>query len=432
MLNRQKCIFIGVDTHKFTHTAVIVNCWGDKLGAITFENKPSAFMSLLEEVKKHTKRGFKAVYGLEDCGGVGRALAVFLLQNEKTVKEVLPSLANIERKGLPIYHKDDHFDALCIARVMLNRLNDLRDASPNDLYWTINQLCMRRESLVKTSSILKRQLHVHISIHYPSYSKFFSEIDGKTAMAFWEKYPSKASLKNATLEELFELLSTQSHNFFPIAKAGEILEMVESDGTLEVPEFQHLRDFIVTGIVKEIKYIEEEIASVDAKLKTIVDGLDFKLKSMNGIDTVIAANLIGEIGDIRRFPTPDKLAKYSGVSPITYSSAQKERQYKSRQGNRRLYGLFHLVAIQQIMTDRNTNKPRNPVFYEYYKKKISEGKTSGQAVVCIARRLVNIVWGMMMNKTEYIMPTVETPTPERKKEIYTYSGRKAIPNLKPK
>jgi len=94
MHQKQKYIYVGIDTHKLTHTAVIINCWGDKLGEITIENKPSKFNDLLLEVKKHAKRK-PAVYGLEDCGGVGRALAVFLLGEKKLVKEVDSSLANV-------------------------------------------------------------------------------------------------------------------------------------------------------------------------------------------------------------------------------------------------------------------------------------------------------------------------------------------------
>ncbi len=39
--------------------------------------------------------------------------------------------------------------------------------------------------------------------------------------------------------------------------------------------------------------------------------------------------------------------------------------------------------------------PNHPVFYDYYMRKIGEGKTKSQALVCIMRRLVNIVYGMM-------------------------------------
>ena len=395
---------VGVDTHKLTHTAVIINCWGEKLGEITIENKPSAFPLLLEEVNKHTKTNKKAIYGLEDCGGVGRALAVFLLQNKKEVKEVDSSLANIERQAMPIYHKDDSFDAFCVARVMLTRLESLRNANPHDLYWTINQLVERRSTLVETSTALKNQLHVQLAHNYPSYDKFFSEIDGKTALAFWEKYPSPSKLKTATLEELSDFLCEESHYSLTPERANEIKYRVEKDGDTELKDYQYIREFLVESIVREIKFINTEVAKVEKEINSIVNKLDYKLHTMNGINSVIAAKLIAEIGDVERFPTPAKLARHAGVAPITYSSGQKDKQLKSRQGNRELYGIFHLLAVQQILKNRNTNTPRNPVFYEYHKKKISEGKTSGQAVVCIARRLVNIIWGMMKNKTEYQQP----------------------------
>lgn len=83
---KQKHIYVGVDLHKATHTAVIVNCWYEKLGEIQFENKPAAFEELLTYVKKLCKRGMTPIYGLEDVGGYGRSLAVFLVENKQMVK----------------------------------------------------------------------------------------------------------------------------------------------------------------------------------------------------------------------------------------------------------------------------------------------------------------------------------------------------------
>ena len=40
-------------------------------------------------------------------------------------------------------------------------------------------------------------------------------------------------------------------------------------------------------------------------------------------------------------------------------------------------------------------------------RKISEGKAKSQALFCVIRRLVNIIYGMMENKTEYREPVVE-------------------------
>ena len=68
--------------------------------------------------------------------------------------------------------------------------------------------------------------------------------------------------------------------------------------------------------------------------------------------------------------------------------------------------MFYFLAVQQVQVSRK-GTPRNPVFLEYYKKKISEGKTKIQAFVCVMRRLNNIIYGMMKNKTEYILPVME-------------------------
>ena len=45
---------------------------------------------------------------------------------------------------------------------------------------------------------------------------------------------------------------------------------------------------------------------------------------------------------------------------------------------------------------------------EYFQKKQDERKNKQQALICIARRLVNIVYGMLKNHTEYREPERRT------------------------
>lgn len=98
--------------------------------------------------------------------------------------------------------KSDSWDAECVARILLNKLNHFPDVKPHDLYWSILQLVTRRNALLKAQGALKNQLHIQLSHHYPSYKKFFSEIDGKTALAFWDRYPSPSCLKGIGLKQL--------------------------------------------------------------------------------------------------------------------------------------------------------------------------------------------------------------------------------------
>ncbi len=77
---------------------------------------------------------------------------------------------------------------------------------------------------------------------------------------------------------------------------------------------------------------------------------------------------------------------------------------KTKQGNRKLYDTFYNLAVQQVQVCKGSKIPRNPVFYTYYNQKLNEGKSKAQALLCIMRRLVRIIYGMMKNKTAYIMP----------------------------
>jgi len=406
MHNRQNYLYVGVDLHKEHHTAVIINCWQEKLGEIQFENKPSAFSKFLLEVETYVSAGVSVVFGLEDVGGYGRALAKYLVDHEQVVKEVNPALSFLERKSHVTTQKSDSWDAECVVRILINKLNQLPDAKPNDLFWSIQQLVSRRNALVKAQSALKNQLHIQLNHHYPSYKKFFSELDGKIALAFWQQYPSPSCLEGANIKQLTAFLLDVSNNTCSVKKASEILKLVKEDGQT-MKEYQETRDFLVRSIVRDIEFKKKEMKYIERELNQLVKLLDYQLETMPGIELVTASALIAEIGDVRRFPNANKLARFAGIAPVYFGSGGKGKTHKSKQGNRALHALFYNLAVQQVQVAKGSKLPRNPVFHAYYQKKLKEGKTKGQALVCIMRRLVNIVYGMMKYKTAYELPIVE-------------------------
>ena len=399
MQRRENYLYIGMDLHKDTHTAVLVNCWNEKLDAIVIENKPSEFVKLARKVDRAALRlNLSPVYGLENAYGYGRSLAAWLVEKGCTVKDVNPSLAYDQRKSAPMMKKNDEHDAYCVATVLINQFHTLPDAKPEDNHWTLSQLVNRRDTLVKDGIRLKNGLHEQVSLAYPSYHKFFCDIDRKTALYFWKTYPSPEHLKNRSAEELTAELKEIARNFSR-SKAQFIIACVENDGNT-IRDYQESRDFITQSLARCLEQQKEELALVDSELERMLRYFDYQLTTIPGVSTATASKLIAEIGDIRRFPNADKLARYAGIAPIKFSSAGKGKEQSSKQGNRELHGLFYFLAVSMVTVPR-TGKPNQPVFYAYYQRKISEGKTKSQALVCIMRRLVNIVYGMMKNKTEY-------------------------------
>ncbi|MEG1285270.1 MAG: transposase [Romboutsia sp.] len=265
--------------------------------------------------------------GIRRCGGNGRSLAVFLKENGYIVKEVNPSYSSSERKNYPTTKKNDTWDAQCIANVLMRKVDDLPDANPSDLYWTLKQYVYRREAMVKASTTTKIQLHEQLVKNYTSYKKFFCDIDGNTALAFWEKYPSPSKLEGVSAKDLRTFLLIESSNACSTKKAESILAFVEGDGDT-FREYQNSRDELVKSYVRSLKYYKEEIEKLNKEIKTILSNLDYKLDSLTGVGAVTAAQLIAEIGDIDRFKNADKLAQYAGIAPVNFSSAGKGNDKK--------------------------------------------------------------------------------------------------------
>lgn len=412
---KMKYVYVGIDSHKDTHCAVMLDCFYEKVGEITFSNAPSEFEGFLKEVQKLRLKGTKPAFGLEDISAHGRGLTVFLKEKKQVVKHVNAGLVAAERKSRNTLNKTDSEDAECAARVLLNRFDGLPNADPKDKYWVLGNLVTRRKAIVKMNTALKNQLHSLVSSHYPSYRKFFMHIDCASSLAFFEKYPSPSKLNGITVEELTDLLE-HSNRKHKLDKARLIIECVEKDGDTTVA-FQEARDSTIQSIIRQFRHNREEIESIDAIISDFMGNFEYPLTSMRGIDTITAAGFIAEIGDISRFSSPAKLARYSGIAPITYSSGKSDFQHANQRGNRTLHSLFYLLAVRVTKTAGTNNKVLNSHFYEYFNKKIAEGKTKNQAYLCVQRRLVNIVWKTMTYNQEYPNPAlIDLPKPESKPE----------------
>jgi len=392
--------YVGIDSHKDTHTAVFLDCFFEKLGEITFANLPSSFPQFFDNAQRFKLDGTVFLFGLEDTSVYGRNLMTFLHANNQQVKHVNSLLVARERKNQNIVQKSDSIDAECAARVLLSKFGDLPDAHPEEMYWILRSIVVRRAALVRQNIANKNLLHSFLTQHYPNYRSFFENIDCISSLAFFAKYPSPSLLQGITVEELAAFLEKHSGVQFGMLKAKQILGNLQ-DTT--VP-YQEIRDNVVQSLVKQVQQSLDTIAQLDEQLVDFFKKFDSPLLSMTGIDVTSAAQIMSCIGDIRKFSTPAKLARYAGIAPVTYSSGKVDLQHANQRGNRELNSLFFNLAVRLTMTAGPKRKIINSFCYDYYQRKRSEGKTKRQALKCVQRRLVNIIWTMLTNGEEYVNP----------------------------
>jgi len=147
--------------------------------------------------------------------------------------------------------------------------------------------------------------------------------------------------------------------------------------------------------IRRLLDIHTEVVDLEKDMDKLLTEGEYTIQTASGCGVVIASTIIGEIGDITRFTSPGALSKYAGCSPRERSSGKKTRHVKSRSGNRRLNCAFHRMALSQI------SRMGNDMAKTYFKREISEGKSKSQALVCLRRQMVNVVWMMLKHKTIY-------------------------------
>ncbi|OBS02476.1 transposase, partial [Mycobacterium gordonae] len=104
---------------------------------------------------------------------------------------------------------------------------------------------------------------------------------------------------------------------------------------------------VLSEMINEMIELNNRIGELDATIKELVTPLAPNLLKIVGISHNSAAVLITEIGDISRFSTSAKLARYTGCAPIPVYSSDHERHRLHRGGNRRLNSVLYTAAIVQ-------------------------------------------------------------------------------------
>src|SRR3989338_10336176 len=94
-VNRSGILFVGIDVHKDTHTAVGISPFGEKVFEMTIGNEANDFISLVEKTKiEANKVGLIPSFGLEDVHSWGERLSSFLVEEQLPVRAVAPILVD--------------------------------------------------------------------------------------------------------------------------------------------------------------------------------------------------------------------------------------------------------------------------------------------------------------------------------------------------
>jgi len=141
--------------------------------------------------------------------------------------------------------------------------------------------------------------------------------------------------------------------------------------------------------------LRKEIRAIEGKFALYEPGTQRLLRSIPGIGITTAAALVAYVGNINRFPSPEKLVAYIGMDCRVHESGTsiKGKGYISKRGNgylRRM--LFNAAFIA---------RQKNPDLKTYFQKKTSQGKHYFSALCAVERKLIHLIWAVWKRGTPY-------------------------------
>jgi transposase len=142
---------------------------------------------------------------------------------------------------------------------------------------------------------------------------------------------------------------------------------------------------LIDDLDGQITAIERELRQLGAEHRYVS-----LLETVPGIAWVLGYTIAAEIGDIERFPTPAKLAGYTGLCPkVRQSGGMDRRGPLAKNGPK---------YLRWALLEAATHACRHPAYRErYHHTKTRLGRQRGAKVaqIDIARRLSQAIWHML-------------------------------------
>jgi transposase len=142
---------------------------------------------------------------------------------------------------------------------------------------------------------------------------------------------------------------------------------------------------LIDELDRDIDHCESELRRLGAEHRYVP-----LLCTVPGISWVLAYTIAAELGDIARFPTPRKLAGYSGLCPRVYQSGESDRRGPLAKNGPR-YLRWALVEAATHACTHRVYRDR----YQRTKTRVGKQRSAKVAQVDLARRLAEAIWHML-------------------------------------
>lgn len=401
-----KTLLVGIDVHSQKNSCAFTDDRGNRLTKTAFSilnNLPGA-----EELEKRIESTMKE--GAFDKLMIATEASSFLdlhlvdyLANSKSLSQYLPLIYQFNPKltaGLKKVYSDidktDDIDPFVIAdRLRFGRLPEPYEES--SAYFPLKRLTRYRCHLVSSIAREKNYFLTHLFLKFSSFSslKPFSNTFGKTSLAVITDFFSVDEIAHMPIEELVDFIIQQGKNRFKEPeKIAEVVKKVARESYRLRPSLANSVNLILGSTLQNIRALCASLKEVDEAIAQEFKAFPNTLESVKGLGPVYAAGIFVELGNIERFSSQAKVAKFAGLTWRKRQSGKHESEITrmTKTGNR--YLRYYLTEAA------NSLRVHNEEYKAYYQKKYNEVTIHRhkRAVALTARKLVRLVFALLTKR----------------------------------
>jgi len=387
----------GIDVGSESHHIIILDEEDKVLYNQKVAHKLNEFAESIKLFKQMEKKeGGKISFALEGKNGYSAPFDRILLDEGFTLYNVDNLKLKRFRQAFAGEWRDDQRDALMLSKMLKlkDHINSPREKvfikieKPSPVTESLKLLSRHQQTLIEEKVRLINRLRKKLLEVSPQILKL-AKLKNKKIIAILAQYPDFSKYKRITLKSLLKIKGIGKRQAPFLLKRLNHLEYM--------PGQTDIYQTIISSYAKRILELQKEIKDIDRKLDEIGNqSKEVKhLKTLPGVATKLASRLIGEIGDINRFPSEKQVAIYCGIACVDNNSGKVTKARVVYKANK--------ICKQTLITMAGGSIRLSLQCKAYYLKKRAEGKSHNHTLRCLARQLIKVIYKMLTEDRDYMV-----------------------------
>tara|TARA_R110002167_G_C12635980_1_gene647980 strand:- start:40 stop:1284 length:1245 start_codon:yes stop_codon:yes gene_type:complete len=386
-------IFVGLDWANKKHDVCVQIGDSDKRRYEVISHTPESVDSWLNELRKEVKGDIAVAVEMT------KGPIVYALQKYSFVT-VFPihglTLARYRQAMFPSGAKDDPSDAELALDMMLNYPKKVKPLRPSsEQTRALALLVEQRRSLVDDKRRNTNRLIDALKQYYPQPLEWFSHRGSELFCDFLIKWPSLQVIKRARTTSIVKFFHARGGNAVSntqrrVNAINEAIPLTQ-DNSVILPH-----KLLVVALCKQILTLIENIRVYDKQICLLFNDMaDADIfTSFPGTGPCLAPRLLAVLGEDRaRFNSSEEVQNYTGLSPVTERSGQKNWVHWRWQCSK---------FVRQSFIEWSAKSVHQSYWAGlYYAQQRAKGKSHQTAVRALAYKWVRIVYKCWKTRTPY-------------------------------